>query len=119
MARSRLSISSSIGADIDALASTPDNPTLDSIRALEEGKVKAEILNYTQNTRERKIYAERIFQFTCYWSVFVAFLIIFSGLGKLQLSDFILSVLLGSTLAHAYGFFYLVSKYLFNEGKST
>ncbi len=105
--------------DVDSQTDSADKLTLEFVQELDSQKRFAELINYKQNTAERKIYAERIFQFTCFWCIFVGSIILFCGLGKLHLSDLVLTTLLGTTTVNAFGFFLLVTKYLFNEKNST
>ncbi|MBF4494768.1 hypothetical protein IRZ83_14345 [Flavobacterium sp. JLP] len=78
-----------------------------------------EIKNSDQNMVERKNYAEYIFSFTCLWCIAILFILIWKGMGKLNLSDEIIITLIGSSTVNVFVFFRLVTKYLFNEAKST
>lgn len=79
----------------------------------------AKLDNYKQNTSERKKYAELIWRFTCFWCLFIGFVILGCGLKKIILSDLVITTLIGSTTITLTGFFLLVTQYLFNKEKST
>ncbi|MCD0465594.1 hypothetical protein [Flavobacterium sp. ENC] len=82
-------------------------------------KHRSDIQNSNQNMVERKRYAEYIFSFTCIWCICIFFILMWKGLGKLNLSDEIIITLIGSTTLNILVFFTLVTKYLFNSEKST
>lgn len=82
-------------------------------------KHQSDLQNSNQNMLERKRYAEYIFSFTCIWCICIFFIVMWKGLGKLNLSDEIIITLIGSTTLNVLVFFTLVTKYLFNSEKST
>ncbi|WP_127339539.1 hypothetical protein [Flavobacterium cupreum] len=53
------------------------------------------------------------------WCICIFFILMWKGLGKLNLSDEIIITLIGSTTLNILVFFTLVTKYLFNSEKST
>lgn len=107
----------SFAAEVDK-SSTPDDNTVEQIVSLDGKKALAEIDNYTQNTKERKKYADLIFQFTCFWCLFVGFIILCNGIGTMHHSDLVLTTILGSTTVNVLVFFRIVTRYLFNHSKS-
>lgn len=70
-----------------------------------------------QNHEERKKYARHIFYITCIWSILIFLLVIFQGLSWLSISEKVLIALITSTTVNFFGFFFLVTKYLFNAGE--
>lgn len=101
--------------EVKNAGTVPDLATQSQIDS--ENPVKPE--NYKQNTSERKKYAECICQFTCLWCVFIAFILVASGLKKIHLSDLVITTLIGSTTLTLTSFFLLVTQYLFNKEMST
>lgn len=87
-----------------------------------ERKIRIEELNtiiennktLAQNTAERKKYAHKIFLLTVYWSLLIFFILFLKGWRSLDLSDKIIITLISSTTINFFGFFFLVTKYLFN-----
>lgn len=68
-----------------------------------------------QNGIERKKYAKYIFSLTCIWAGLIFILIFMQGFGWMGLSDKVIIVLISSTTINFFGFFLLVTKYLFNS----
>lgn len=69
------------------------------------------------NSDERKKYAGYIFWLTCIWA-FLIFLVVFlQGFGGTNLSDKVVITLITSTTINFFGFFLLVTKYLFNSNE--
>ena len=64
---------------------------------------------------ERKLYASGIFQFTCLWCIMLFVILVGCGLGRLELSDIVVTTLIGSTTLNVFIFFKLVTEYLFNK----
>jgi hypothetical protein len=112
-------ISSKLEDVIKAQTNQPDEKTQADISFLEIQKLNVEIENYKQNTGERKLYAKLIYRFTCLWCLCVGILLVACGLSILHLSDTVLTTILGCTTLNVFGFFYLVTQYLFNKKKST
>ena len=102
--------------ELDAVSDRPDMASLSFLNAAD---TIAKLENYTQNREERKIYALRIYRFTCWWCTLVALMVFATGLKWIQLSDLILTSLLSSTTINVFAFFYLVTQYLFNKERST
>lgn len=69
-----------------------------------------------QNNIERKKYAKHIFFFTCGWSASITVILVLCGLKAwcFYLSDTVLLTLITTTTVNFFGFFLLVTKYLFN-----
>lgn len=105
--------------EVSHQATKPDRLTEEFIRNVNSAKEIAELNNYKQNTEERKKYANLIYQYTCFWSMFIGVVVIGCGAGKLHLSDLVITTLIGSTTVTLTGFFYLVTQYLFNKDKAT
>jgi hypothetical protein len=103
---------------VDQVAAAPTAPGSYEERAFYE-KHRLEIANSSQNMEERKRYAEGIFGFTCVWCLFLAIVLIGIGTEDLRLSDQVLITLITSTTVNVFVFFTYVTKYLFNESKST
>lgn len=73
-------------------------------------------LNHSkQNMEERKSYANCIFVFTCLWCLGMFIVLIGCGMGKLKLSNIVLTTFIGSTTINVFIFFKLVTEYLFNK----
>jgi hypothetical protein len=104
---------------IEETQSAPDPKTVADVKSLDERKAEAEIDNYKQNTKERKKYADLIWQFTCFWCVYIGAMLFLCGIKKIFLSDLVITALIGSTTVTLTGFFLLVTQYLFNKDKST
>jgi hypothetical protein len=104
---------------IKSQTNQPDGKTQADISSLDIQKFKVEIDNYKQNTGERKLYAKLIYRFTYVWCLSVAIVLLGVGFGKIRLSDTVLTTILGCTTLNVFGFFYLVTQYLFNKNKST
>lgn len=96
-----------------------DSKTAEDVQSLNQRKIEAEIDNYKQNTQERKKYADLIWQFTCFWCVYIGAMLFLCGIKKVILSDLVITALIGSTTVTLTGFFLLVTQYLFNKDKST
>lgn len=69
------------------------------------------------NGTERKKYAGYIFRLTCIWASLIFVLIFFQGFGFTKLSDKVIITLITSTTINFFGFFLLVTKYLFNSNE--
>ena len=110
------------GFNLDGLIDDVANAPASSVSIAEfisYEKHRSDIQNSNQNMIERKRYAELIFSFTCIWCICIFFILMWKGLGKLNLSDEIIITLIGSTTLNILVFFTLVTKYLFNSDKST
>lgn len=79
-------------------------------------EIKLAYLNtLKQNNTERKKYARHIFFFTCAWAITIVIIIFCDGLNNFfHLSDSVLITLITTTTINFFGFFLLVTKYLFN-----
>lgn len=100
------------------VSSQPPSPISLDERAFYE-KHQSDLANSNQNMEERKRYAEYIYIFTCIWCICILFILLWKGLGTLDLSDEVVITLIGSTTINVFVFFRLVTKYLFNADKST
>ena len=69
------------------------------------------------NSEERKKYAGYIFKLTCIWASLIFVIIFFQGFGCTKLSDKVVITLITSTTINFFGFFLLVTKYLFNSNE--
>lgn len=96
-----------------------DDMTYSFVGKMNRDMHEAKLNNFNQNMAERKKYAFFIWQFTIFWSVFIGCIILWTAMGKLVISDAVLITLITTTSANIFGFFYLVTKYLFNQDKST
>lgn len=70
--------------------------------------------SFSQDIAERKGYAGKIFMLTIIWSVLIFLILFLNGWHILTLSDTVIVTLIGSTTINFFGFFFLVTKYLFN-----
>jgi hypothetical protein len=77
--------------------------------------------SFTQNMDERKSYARKIYNLTIGWAITIFVILFLKGWHLLDLSDKVIITLISSTTINFFGFFFLVTKYLFNAGndKST
>lgn len=103
---------------VDQVTAAPTAPGSYEERAFYE-KHRLEIANSSQNMEERKRYAEGIFGFTCVWCLLLSVILIGTGTEDLRFSDQVLITLITSTTINVFVFFTYVTKYLFNENKST
>lgn len=69
------------------------------------------------NSDERKKYAGYIFKLTCIWAGLIFIIIFLQGLGYTKISDKVVITLITSTTINFFGFFLLVTKYLFNSNE--
>ena len=86
------------------------------IRIEELNTIKEYNKSLSQNNGERKKYAHKIFLLTGIWSIMIFFMLFLMGFKKLDLSDKVIIALISSTTINFFGFFYLVTRYLFNAG---
>lgn len=93
-----------------------DGATERKIRIEELNTIKEYNRTLAQNNDERKKYAHKIFVLTIMWSVLIFVIIFLTGWKAFRLSDTILITLITSTTVNFFGFFYLVTRYLFNTG---
>lgn len=82
---------------------------------LEEELKKQRIKDLKQDRKERKRYADKIFEFVCIYLFAVALLLFLSGTKScpFMLSDTVLLMILGTTTANVIATFYFVANYLF------
>ena len=85
-------------------------PETDFLKSMNEAKL--EIIK--ENQTQRKIYARNTFELSVYWLAACIGIIIFTGLGKLELSDAVIITLITTTTASVLIFFRMVMRYLFN-----
>ncbi|WP_291117663.1 hypothetical protein [Flavobacterium sp. UBA6135] len=78
-------------------------------------KHQHDIEHSKQNMMERKVYASWIFQFTSLWCLGLFIILFGCGLGKLELSNIVITTFIGSTTINVFIFFKLVTEYLFNK----
>ena len=101
-------------------SNTPDNAQFAEEEYVEEELDKGIKLAYlntlNQNNAERKKYARHIFFFTCGWATSIVGIILLDGFSWkcFYLSDSVLITLITTTTVNFFGFFLLVTKYLFN-----
>ena len=69
------------------------------------------------NSEQRKKYAKYIFLLTCIWATLIFVLIFFQGFKLMELGDKVVITLITSTTINFFGFFLLVTKYLFNSNE--
>ncbi|RBQ06258.1 hypothetical protein [Pedobacter miscanthi] len=75
-----------------------------------------QLYNSTLNTNaiERKKYAWYIFSLTCVWALLIFIFIFLQAIKCFSLSEKVLIALITTTTINFFGFFLLVTKYLFN-----
>ncbi len=83
--------------------------------SLEDQKAQAELADLLQARGERKKYADRLFWLVACWLAVIGAMVLFSGFAvfSFQLSDLVLSTLIGATTASVLGLFVIVANYLF------
>ena len=86
------------------------------IRLEELNTIKEYNKALSQNNDERKKYAHKIFVLTILWSILIFIILFLIGWKLLYLSDKVIITLITSTTINFFGFFFLVTKYLFNTG---
>lgn len=82
-------------------------------------RLKRENASLEQDIKERKGYAHKIFILTVIWSSLIFVILFLCGWKGLFLSDKVIITLITSTTINFFGFFFLVTKYLFNAGTDT
>lgn len=90
-------------------------------RALDNAKRRAEIENLDQDRDERKKYASRVFLLVVVWLVAIGMILVLQGfgIGKFDLSDNVLLMLIGTTTGSVVGIFLIVANYLFPRRSSS
>lgn len=86
-------------------------------------KLRAELESFTQDVRQRRTFAPKLYVLTCVWLAAVIVVILMQGFSEgwhhfFRLSDPVLIALLGTTTVNVVGLFYVVAKYLFPEKPS-
>ncbi len=79
---------------------------------------EAELQSFTQDTGERKKYAQRIFWLVAAWIAAVFALLMLAGFGVhgfFYLSEKVLLAAIGSTTVNILGVFFIVVRYLFSR----
>lgn len=74
---------------------------------------------FEDENNARNYLTSAIFTITVIWMFFILMIVLACGKGNLVLSDTVIVTLITTTTANVFGFMYIVSKYLFNENKST
>ena len=95
------------------------NASFDEASFLDRQRMAEYIKISKQNRRERKKYAEWLFNFVVYWALCVLIILLSKGRGFLNISDTLMIALLTTATANVIAMFILVIKYLFNPKKST
>lgn len=92
---------------------------VDAKRKLEEEEKLAYIDSYKQDTKERKHYAEKTFEFLCFYMFAVFLILVFVGSDHIDFhfSDSVVIALITTTTANVIGIFIFVMRYLFNGNK--
>ena len=70
-----------------------------------------------QNIESRRYYGTGVFVICSLWMVYVAVVLCFAGANKLNLSDLVLTTMLGSTTFNILGLLIIVLKYIFPPEK--
>jgi hypothetical protein len=73
--------------------------------------------SFEDRRQDRKNFTYYLFQFVCMWLVFVGFIVLWNGLGKLKYSDTVLVTILTTTTSGVLLYFHYVLKYLFGDKK--
>lgn len=106
---------------LDSVKDESDFVDAELNRAIKQEQLKKlinENASFSQNMGERKIYARDIFRLTIVWSALIFLILFLCGWHGLFLSDKVIITLISSTTINFFGFFFLVTKYLFNAGAS-
>ena len=110
-----------------AITNTPGDDTSLETQTLrkeqlevEIAKLRAELDSFTQDIRQRRTFAPKLYVLTCCWLGCVLAILLTQGVseGRLHffhLNDGVLVALLGTTTVNVVGLFYVVAKYLFPE----
>ncbi len=82
---------------------------------MESASRREQIKSLAQDTRQRKLFAERIFWLLCAWIFGMFAVVILQGfqLDMFRLSDTVLLALIGSSTVNIIGVFLVVVNYLF------
>lgn len=112
----------------DKLAKKEEIAYETSPQDFKEDLMKAQVDNLRQDMELRRTYSDRLFQILLGWLVFVGGMVVGAGtnleieiLGtqvSFELSDTVLSVLLGTTTLNVIGLFLVVARYIFPQPKS-
>lgn len=83
-------------------------------------KLRAELDSFTQDIRQRRSFAPKLYVLTCCWLASVLVILLTQGVSEgglhfFHLNDGVLVALLGTTTVNVVGLFYVVAKYLFPE----
>lgn len=103
--------------DSDKLLSVRDDEWATKVQAEKAQAAKKELENLSlrQDISERKAYALKTFWFLCWFTGTAFFILIFSGLSVLKLSESVLIALITSSFASVVSIFIWVMRYLFRR----
>ena len=110
---SRLSIK--IKEAIRSQQDRPGDEIADELHCSPVPKSTDELEKVNQRAGERRLYTKLIYRFIYIWCVAVAVLLLGCGFGKIRLSDMVLTTIIACTTLNVFGFFYLVTRYLFSK----
>lgn len=94
-----------------------DNVLSDNEKSLNFAQKKEDYLSKKQDREQRKRFALWIFCFMCGYMAVALLIVFLCGFGLMYLSDNVLIVLIGTTLADVIGVFNFVARYLFPQSK--
>lgn len=111
----------SINADLVRSSSTsPDAQSKEESDGYTRAMEAAKLQSFTQDTAERKKYAQRIFWLVAIWITAILVILLLAGFGAgglFLLSEKVLLAAIGSTTVNILGVFFIVVRYLFSREK--
>ncbi|MEJ7668285.1 MAG: hypothetical protein WKH97_06050 [Casimicrobiaceae bacterium] len=104
----------------DAVSRAPDEKTIQEIEDWESQEKAAAVERYTQDTRQRKVFAHLIYWLVVGWIVGVFAVLFCQGVEifTLPLADGVLRWLVGGSTASIFGILYAVIANLFPSGRA-
>lgn len=94
-----------------------DNVLSDNEKSLSLAQKREDYLSKKQDREQRKRFAMWIFCFMCGYMAVALLIVFLCGFGLMYLSDSVLMVMIGTTLADVIGVFNFVARYLFPQSK--
>jgi hypothetical protein len=86
---------------------------------IEIGQLKQTVKDERTMLKQRKRYASRLFDLSCYWLLFIGASLLFAGKEELKVSDPVLIALITTTTLNVLGLFYIVARWLFPNKYNT
>ena len=108
--------------DIDKIASMVGSPSdsgekaySDEIKSIQTEFLKERLEGAKQDRKQRGKFAVAIFGLLCLYMACTMLIVYLNGLKILDLSETVMSIMLGTTTANVIGVFVVVAKYLFHH----